>query len=126
MKKEIYDIQVKDRDGWWTFDSAEGLDEAKERAKSEREEYGGEIRIKRRGKPPQIGQLVWYRPRQPDAFQGFSYPMEVVGEVIQSGVTKDLETFIRVRCRNPALMEETISMRDFCAKGVREYLGPKQ
>jgi len=43
----VYDIQVKDKDGWWTFDSIEGLDEAKDRAKAEREEYPGlEIRVK--------------------------------------------------------------------------------
>lgn len=44
----IYAIQVKDSKGWWTFDYIEGLDDAKERAKSEREEYpGSTIRIKR-------------------------------------------------------------------------------
>lgn len=128
MKSEIYDIEAKGEEGfWWNFDSVEGLENAKERAKSEREEYPHEeIRIKRRPNPPQVGQQVWYRPTQPDAFQGAdaAYPAEVVGTVIETGLSKDMFTWILVKpdFGAPKWREEQINMRDFKARGVREYM----
>lgn len=124
MKPVIYDIEVQDKDGfWWCFDSIEGLEEAKERAQAEREEYphDGPIRIKRRIDTPEVGAKVWYRPTQPDAFQGFSYPSEVVGTVTETGLSKDMFTWIRVKPNFGSWREERILMRDFKKRGVREY-----
>jgi hypothetical protein len=81
-----------------------------------------EIRKIKRQSAPEVGQRVFFRPRQPDAFQGFSHPMEAVGDVIEVGKDKS-GTYIVVKAKH--LLEETIRLKDFHKKGVRECLIPQ-
>jgi hypothetical protein len=124
----IYDLEVKCKDGtWMIWETVEGLDNANKEMSAERlamsrgEIPHAEIRKIKRQQAPEVGQRVFFKPRQPDEFQRFSHSMEAVGEV--TGVGRDSGgVFIRVKADH--LPEEAIRMKDFYKKGVRECQAP--
>lgn len=122
----IYDLEVKCKDGaWMIWETVEGLENANnmmsaERwAMSRREIPWAEIRKTKRVDTPKVGSRVFFKPRQPDALQGFSHPAEAVGEVVEVGRDKS-GPYIVVKAKH--LLEETIRVKDFHKKGVRESL----
>jgi len=126
--KRIYDLEVKCKDGtWMVWETCEGLEEANNVMSAERwamsrgEIPWAEIRKIKRQQAPDVGQRVFFKPRQPDEFQGFRHPAEVVGEVTEVGSDKS-GTYIKVKAKH--LLEETIRLKDFHKKGVRECLIP--
>lgn len=126
MDSRIYDLEVKCKDGtWMIWETAEGLDDANNIMSSERWAMAcgdipwAEIRKTRRIDPPKVGAKVFFKPRQPDALQGFSSPAEAVGEVVKAGRDKS-GPYIVVKAKH--LLEETIRVKDFHKKGVRESL----
>jgi len=126
IDSRIYDLEVKCKDGtWMTWETVEGLENANNVMSAERwamsrgEIPWAEIRKTKRPDVPKVGSRVFFKPRQPDAFQGFSHPVEAVGEVIEVGRDSS-GPYIVVKAKH--LTQETIRVRDFYKKGVRESL----